>query len=218
MADLTLYIGNKNYSSWSLRAWLAAKLSGLPFRETSLDISDPVKREPIRRVSPSGRVPVLHDGDLAVWDSLAIAEYLAEKAPHAGLWPSDSAARAVARSACAEMHSSFTALRTHMPMNIRRSAPGRGRGEGVADDIARITALWRDCRSRYGSGGPYLFGRLGLADAFFAPVLTRLRTNGVELDAESAAYCETVWSWPALREWAAAAAAEKAAIAKYDEV
>jgi glutathione S-transferase len=219
VAELTLVLGNKNYSSWSLRAWLPLKVSGLPFRERVLNVDndDAAARAAIRASSPSGKVPCLLDGDLAVWDSLAIAEYVAELAPKAGLWPEDRAARAVARSACAEMHSGFQALRTSMSMNIRASKPGRGRADGVQADVDRITSLWKECRARSGGGGgPFLFGAFTNADAFFAPVVTRFRTYGVELDAAAGAYAEAVLSHPAMREWIAAAQAETMSIPKYE--
>ena len=218
MSELTLVIGNKNYSSWSLRPWLALRQSGVPFVERNMDIEDPAAREEIRRVNPAGRVPALLHGDLLVWDSLAICEYAAETFRDARLWPADRNARAQARSACAEMHSGFQAMRGAMPMNVRRSAPGRGRADGVDGDVARITQLWQQCRKEHGAGGDMLFGRFSIADAFFAPVVSRFRTYGVDLDPVSQAYADAVWALPAMREWAAAAASEPAAIAKYEAV
>jgi len=152
-----------------------------------------------------------------VWESLAILEYLAELCPDARLWPEDAAARALARSIAAEMHAGFGALRAHMPMNLRKSLPGRGRGPGVAEDVARIAALWCDCRKRYGDGGPFLFGRFSAADAMYAPVATRFRTYGVELDPVSAAYVDAIHALPAFAEWRAAALEEPWVIAE-DEV
>ena len=204
MSDYTLIIGNKNYSSWSLRPWLAMKVTGIPFRELLVPIREGDWDAEIARLSPSRRVPVLKDGGLVVWDSLAIVEYLAERHPQAGLWPADPTARALARSATAEMHSGFNALRSAMPMNLRASLPGRGRTDGVAADIARIVALWRDCRGR-ASGGPFLFGAFSAADAFFAPVVTRFKTYAVDLDSAAAAYRDAVLALPALGEWYAAA-------------
>jgi glutathione S-transferase len=153
-------------------------------------------------------VPALRDGDRVVWDSLAIFEYLHERRPEAALWPADAAARAMARSITAEMHSGFQALRRHMPFNIRRSSPGKGRAPGVQEDIDRIVAIWRDCRSRFGAGGDFLFGAWSLADAAFAPVVSRFRTYAVELDREGTRYGEAVWALPEIQQWRAAAEVE----------
>jgi glutathione S-transferase len=216
MSELVLYLGNKNYSSWSLRGWLAAKLSGKPFREVIIPLDRPETKQEILRHSPSGRVPALQHGDLSIWDSLAIAEYLAELSPEVKMWPGDRAARAVARSVAAEMHSGFSALRNNMPMNIRHRAPGKGRGEGVEDDIARVTRLWNDCRTRFGKNGNFLFGDYSLADVSFAPVVTRFVTYAVNVDPVSAAYMEAILARPEMREWIDAARAEKWALTKYD--
>jgi len=184
------------------------KRTGAVFDEVLVPLDQPTTRATILKVSPSGRVPVLLHGDFAVWDSLAICEYLAEQFPEAGLWPEDRAARAVARSASAEMHSGFAALRGHLPMNIRSSFPGRGVTPEVQADINRIVALWRDCRRRFGAGGPFLFGEFTIADAMFAPVVTRFRTYRVALDDEAQAYSDAVWTMPAMQEWAQAASNE----------
>jgi glutathione S-transferase len=208
MAEFTLIVGNKNYSSWSLRGWLAARLAGIDFAEQLVRLSEPGSRGTLLGHSPAGKVPVLKHGRRVIWDSLAIIEYLAEQRPAAGLWPADAEARAHARSIAAEMHAGFAALRSHMPMNLRKSLPGKGQGPGVADDIARIGAIWRDCRSRFGSGGRFLFGAASAADAMYAPVAARFRTYGVTLDPAGLAYVETVYTWPAFREWQAAALAE----------
>ncbi len=208
MPKCTLVIGNKNYSSWSLRAYLALRQSGLPFAEQLIGLHEPDHQQRLLAISPAGRVPVLlHDG-LVIWDSLAIIEYLAELAPAAGLWPAEPAARAEARSIAAEMHSSFAALRSNMPMNLRKSLLGRGQGPGVAADLARIRTLWRDARARFGRDGRCLFGAWSAADAMYAPVVTRLVTYGVALDAGSQAYVDAVMAWPALQEWRTAALAE----------
>ena len=218
MSELSLVIGNKAYSSWSLRPWLAMRTVGLSFREELVRLSEPGSREALLRHSPAGRVPVLKHGDCVVWDSLAILEYLHEIAPDAGLWPAEPRARAHARSVSAEMHSSFQALRNGMPMNLRRSLPGRGRSiAGVAEDIARVTEIWRDCRRRCGGAGPFLFGAFTSADAMYAPVATRFRTYAVELDATSQAYADAVLGLPAFAEWQAAALDERWIIAE-DEV
>ena len=209
MSDLTLVIGNKNYSSWSLRAWLALRHAGIPFAERPIRLSDENWKEAIAAVSPSRRVPVLLHDERTVWETLAILEYAHELFPDAGLWPADRDARAMARAVACEMHAGFAALRTHMPMNLRRlDLKGKGRGPGVDDDIARICAIWRDCRGRYGAGGDFLFGAFGAADAMFAPVVTRLDTYGVDLDATCTAYSRAVLSLPAFAEWRAAALQE----------
>ncbi|QDF02463.1 glutathione S-transferase family protein [Myxococcus xanthus] len=201
MPQLTLVVGSKNYSSWSLRPYLALAHTGQPFQEVVIPLAVPDTDDRIARYSPSKRVPVLQHGDLTIWDSLAICEYLAEAFPQAQLWPQDTAARAVARAVTAEMHSGFSALRQHMNMNLRARSPGKGRAPGVAEDIARIQVLWNDCRGRFGQGGPFLFGRFSIADAFYAPVVTRFVTYDVALDAVSAAYRDAVLSLPALQKW-----------------
>ncbi len=169
MNTLTLTIANRNYSSWSLRAWLAMEATGAAFDEVMILLGRPDTPTEIAKHSPNGLVPALRDGDLVIWDSLAIAEYLAEKFPEAGLWPSDPQVRAIARSVVAEMHSGYTAVRGNMPMNIRASYPGAGRGPGVEKDIQRITSVWESCRRDFGEGGDLLFGGFTIADAFFAP-------------------------------------------------
>ena len=209
MSGLTLVIGNKNYSSWSLRPWLAMRHAGIPFEERLVLLFDENWREAIAAVSPSGRVPVLLHGEQRVWETLAILEYVNELFPEAGLWPGDRDARAHARAVATEMHAGFAALRGHMPMNLRRrDLAGKGRGPGVEDDIARIRDIWRDCRARRGAGGDFLFGPFCAADAMFAPVVTRLDTYGVELDGVCAAYSRAVLSLPAFVEWRDAALQE----------
>ena len=212
--SLTLVIGNKNYSSWSLRPWLAMKQAEIAFNETSVPLGRPETTEKILRYSPSGRVPCLIDGELTVFDSLAICEYVSEKLSEKGdggasLWPRDMKARARARSVVAEMHSGFAALRTHMPMDIRSRLPDRGqaalqRGD-VAADVARIQSVWDECLSE---GGPMLFGSFSIADAFYAPVVTRFATYGVKLSPLLAAYSENVLALPAMQQWITAAKAE----------
>ena len=216
MSDLTIYIGNKNYSSWSLRAWLALEHCAVPFREVMVDLSIPAPRPGPGGVLPAGRVPVLQHGDLPVWDSLAIAEYLAETFPHAKLWPASPTARAKARSVSAEMHSGFQAMRNEMSMNIRRRVTGKARSAECDQDIARVAAIWNDCRaSADAKGGPFLFGEFTNADAFYAPVATRFRTYGVELDAICAAYADAIFALPAMRAWCSAGEAE-AGIPRYE--
>jgi glutathione S-transferase len=205
MADITIYLGNKNYSSWSLRPWLALKQTGAPFDEEVIPLDEPTTRSTVLRFSPSGRVPALKHNELTVWDSLAICEYLAETFPQAKLWPEDKAARAVARAVSAEMHSGFAALRNHLPMNMRSAFPNRGVTPEVQSDINRITAIWRDCRKRFGASGPFLFGGFTIADAMYAPVVSRFRTYKIELEEETQAYTDAVWALPALQEWLTAA-------------
>jgi glutathione S-transferase len=215
VSELTLILGNKNYSSWSLRPWLALKHVGVPFREVIVALDQPTTAAQIARYSPSGRVPVLQHGELSIWDSLAICEYLNESFPAAQLWPADPKARAWARSISAEMHSSFTALRQNMPMKIRESLPGKGMAVGVQEDIDRITAIWRETRSHCGQRGAFLFGELSIADAMYAPVATRFQTYGVKLDSESRDYADALLSLPAMKEWYAAAAAEPLDMPRY---
>ena len=216
MSEYVLYHGNKNYSSWSMRAWLALRASGVEFDEVAFHLGESGVRDRIRRHSPTGRVPALRHHDLTIWDSLAIGEYLAEATPGAGLWPTRRESRAVARSVCAEMHSGFQALRRHMPFNVRRSSPGKGRAAGVQDDIERICQIWDDCRRTHGDGGPFLFGQYGLPDIFFAPVVARFNTYQVELDDLSSAYASTILQHPHVTEWCEAARAEEWVEPEYD--
>jgi glutathione S-transferase len=209
MADFTLYIGNKNYSSWSLRGWLMVKAAGIAFEEVLIRLRQPNTKAEVMRHSPSGRVPALVHGNDTVWESMAIGEYLAELFPDANLWPRERAPRAVARSVSTEMHAGFSALRNHFPMNVRSSFPNRASTPDVQADIDRITAIWHDCRTRFGKDGPFLFGStFGNTDAMYAPVVSRFRTYKVDLDAGTQAYCDAVWSYPPMQEWAAAAKTE----------
>ena len=205
----TLYIGNKNYSSWSLRGWLAAKHSGAPFREVAVQLSGVYNLE-WRKFSPTARVPALHDGDVVVWDSLAIAEYLAER--HAGMWPVDPVARAHARSIACEMHSGFSHLRNDMTMCIKERVDVRPWSPGLAADIVRVAEIWTGARQRFGKDGPYLMGAFTLADVFYAPVAFRFRTYGVALDGTAGAYLEALAAHRFLQEWEAAARAETAVV------
>ncbi len=211
---LTLVIGNKNYSSWSMRPWLALKKAGVAFEEVVIALDRPETRAEIFRHSPSGFVPTLKDDELTIWESLAICEYLAERFPDAGLWPQDPSARAVARSVSAEMHAGFSALRTNMPMNCRGNLPGKGRAPGVQEDINRISAIWRDCRARFGASGPYLFGAFSIADAMYGPVVSRFVTYQVDLDADAKAYVNTMWADPAVAAWVEGARREPWVIEK----
>jgi glutathione S-transferase len=213
---LKIILGSQNYSSWSVRPWIVLKQLGVPFEQVVIALDQPTTQGEIARYSPSGRVPVLIDGDVTVWDSLAICEYLAEKFPDRGLWPKDAGARTVARSISAEMHSGFGAMREALPMNIRASIPKTGLLPGVTQDITRIQGLWTDCRRRFGASGPFLFGAFSIADAFYVPVVSRFRTYGVTLEGVPATYADTLWNLPATQEWVAAARAEQHRVAKYE--
>ncbi len=204
----TLYHGNKNYSSWSMRAWLAVRLSGCNFEEVAFHLGSDGVRDRIVKHSPSGKVPALRHGDVTIWDSLAITDYLAERFPQAGLWPAAAADRARARSVAAEMHAGFIALRTAMPFNCRRASPGVGRQSGVAEDIERIAEIWRQCRQRAAVGG-YLFGAYSAADMSYAPVVSRFRTYAVALDDVCKRYAQALWEHPHVAEWCAAAEREE---------
>lgn len=213
MTPLTLVIGNKNYSSWSLRPWLAMKHFGIHFQEIRVALDTPETSVQIRQYSPTEKVPVLLDGNLTVWDSLAICEYLAEQFPNLHLWSEDKAARAIARSISAEMHSGFQSLRQNMPMNCRSRFPGKGINFQVQKDINRITDIWRECRQNFGTDGDMLFGKFTIADAMFAPVVTRFMTYDVPLDAVCKKYAEAVLALPAMQEWLKAASEEPETIA-----
>src|SRR5689334_15088559 len=208
MAALTLVIGNKNYSSWSMRPWVLLKQLGIPFEEKKLRFHSNEWNAEIERWSPSRLVPVLWRGDQAVWDTLAIMEAVNEWYPDRGVWPHGDRARAFARSAAAEMHAGFRELRTHMPMNIRSSHPGKGRTPAVEKDIARIIEIWESCRTRFGEGGELLFGSFTCADAMYAPVVMRFLTYGVELPAIAQRYFNAVLGLPGVVRWRAGAAAE----------
>lgn len=218
MNELVLHIGNRNYSSWSMRAWLAVEQTGQPFREEITWFDEDDDRRKRLAFSPTGKVPALRHGDLVIWDSLAIGEYLAETFPDAGLWPRNAHARARARSLCAEMHAGFQALRGAMPMNCRARKPYRDRGADVAADIARIDDAWSTTRREFGAGGAYLFGARTLADAFFAPVASRFLTYGVKLEGESGAYAKELLMMPAVERWMIAAESEGHPQPKYDAI
>ena len=201
-----LYIGNKNYSSWSVRPWVLMKTAGIAFREERIALYESGSSERVREVSPSGKVPSLRDGDTVVWDSMSIAEYLAER--HQGLWPDDAKARAWARSASAEMHSGFSNLRNEFGMNVRlrvKKTPSLA----VSEEIARIVALWADGRKRFGAGGDFLCGAFGIVDAFWCPVAFRFQSYGVSLDGVADVYCRRLLALPAMRKWAADAVQER---------
>ena len=199
----TLVIGTKRYSSWSLRPWLLMKMAGLAFDEVEIALRQPDTRRQVLEWSPSGKVPLLIDGSLKIWDSLAICEYLAERDP--GLWPADREARAMARSVSAEMHSGFMPLRQNCPMDVCAVTPMPDPLPEVAGDIARIQALWGECRARFGAAGPFLFGGFTVADAMYAPVVTRFRTYAIPQDSVCEGYCRAIEHLPAMREWVEAA-------------
>src|SRR4051795_4099939 len=209
---LTLVIGNKCHSSWSLRPWILMKQLGIPFAEVLIPFSDPMHspewKAKVRRYSPGGKVPGLVDGDVAVWESLAILEYLADTHPDLAIWPRDRAARAIARSISAEMHSGFSALRSACPMNLGKKYATRDRGPALQKDVARIGEIWRTARERFGAGGPFLFGAFGAADAMYAPVVTRFDTYAIPVDPACRAYMDAVLGTSAFQEWRAAALAE----------
>lgn len=204
-ANMTLVIGTKRFSSWSLRPWLAARMAGAEFDEVLIALRQPETKAEILKHSPSGKVPCLIHGGLAVWDSLAICEYLAEL--HPTLWPEGREARAVARSVSAEMHSGFPNLRNVCSMDIGAVTPLAEVPPEVQAEVDRIQALWTDCRARFGAkaGGPFLFGRFSVADAMYAPVVSRFTTFAIKMDSVSQAYCDAIWSLPALQEWKQAA-------------
>ncbi|WNZ48123.1 glutathione S-transferase family protein [Leptolyngbya boryana CZ1] len=210
MAFLTLIIGNKNYSSWSLRPWLALKQFGFSFDEVRIPLYTPEASEQIRQYCPNGngKVPILIHESRTVWDSMAIFEYLSEMFPERSWWAGDRSARAMARSICAEMHSGFLPLRTQMSMNCREHFPNYEIQAEVQKDIDRITTIWQYCRETYGAGGAFLFGRFTIADAVYAPVVLRFRTYDVKLDAVCQAYADAILALPAMQEWLEAANAE----------
>jgi glutathione S-transferase len=208
MTPATLTISSKNYSSWSMRGWLLCKLAGIEFEEQVMPLDDPSTRAELLLLSPSFLVPCLtHDG-IKVWDTLAIAEYLAEARPNAGLLPAAPAARAHCRAICGEMHAGFYNLRSALPMNLKAHHPGFKIFAGAQADIERVCAIWRECIKQY--GGPYLFGELSMADALYAPVCTRFLTYDVKLDPVCTAYCRAVMDWPAVAQWLSDALAEPA--------
>lgn len=214
MSDTSLTISSKNYSSWSLRGWLLCKMAGLAFAEKTLPSDDPSTRAELLLLSPSFLVPCLrHDGAI-VWDTLAIAEYLHELSPQAGLLPADRIARAHCRAVCGEMHSGFTNLRAALPMNLKASHPGFKIWAGAQADIDRVIEIWRDCLAKY--KGPYLFGKLSMADAMYAPVCARLRTYDVRLDDACATYRDRVLALPWMTEWVTAALAEPDEVEELD--
>ncbi|MEW5421903.1 glutathione S-transferase family protein [Amorphus sp. 3PC139-8] len=216
--SLVLVIGNKAYSSWSLRPWLLMAEVGIDFDEILIPLDEADTKERILRHSPSGKVPCLVDGDVAVWDTMSIMEYLADHYSDRAIWPADPVARAIARSVSAEMHSGFPALRKACPMNLRKRFPFLGwGGPAAAAEVARIEQIFADCRSRFAGSGPFLFGAFSAADAMYAPVVTRLDRYGWEVSAATRSYMDAVLALPSLKRWTSDAAAEPWVIAA-DEV
>lgn len=201
MSDLHLIIANKNYSSWSMRPWLVMTNAGLSFRETLILLDEPDTAQKIREHGRAGKVPILHHGDVTVWESLAIIEYVAETFPDAKVWPEAPKARAVARAVSSEMHAGFTALRRTCPMNLRRPRKAVAMDDAANTDVAAIQALWRSCRKEFGQEGPFLFGTFSGADAMFAPVVTRFHTYDIAVDDDTREYMATVFSLPAFQAW-----------------
>ncbi len=208
MAKPHLIIGNKNYSSWSFRPWIAMKVSGVPFTEEVIPLDQPSTKKAILSHSGAGRVPVLRHGKTTVWESLAILEYLAEMFPDANLWPRSKRARAVARAISSEMHAGFMALRSACPMNMRRPRRKVELSDQVKADVARIEALWKSCREAYGRGGKFLFGKFSNADAMYAPVVNRFEVYELPTSKHTRAYMEAVMALPAWAEWKRAGEAE----------
>ncbi len=217
---LKLVIGNKNYSSWSMRPWLALRASNIPFEEIFIPLytDNAADKDRILSFSRAGKVPALIDGDITIWDSLAIIEYLAERFPEARLWPEDRARRAHARSVSAEMHSGFMALRNECGMNLHRPVGAVDLSDDARVNVARIEEIWTECRQRHGAGGPFLFGAFGAADAMFAPVVHRFRTYAIHVAPPAAAYMETMTELPAFAEWTRAGLAETLVIERFETV
>lgn len=213
---MKLIIGNKNYSSWSLRPWILMRVKDIAFEEEYIPLYLPGSKDNMLVYSPAGKVPILIDHDFSVWDSLAIAEYLAERFPDKNLWPADLRARAHARCISAEMHSGFMALRKSMSMNVRASLPGREQTEDTIADISRIVNIWEDCRKTFGKLGPFLFGEFSIADAFYVPVASRFKTYGIKLSPLCQEYVNTIHDLPAMREWIEASHAEKEVIESFE--
>ena len=214
---MRLVIGNKRYSSWSLRPWLVMTHFGLSFEEHLIPLDEPTTHAAILKLSPSGRVPCLIDGDLAIWETLAIIEYLAETHPDLPIWPRDRAARAMARAISNEMHAGFAGLRSACPMNLRRSFAWRDRGQRASEDANRIVELWREARSRHALQGPFLFGEFSAADAMYAPVVHRFNGYSWPVEADTRSYMDAMLALPAMQAWSAGAAAETWIVAA-DEV
>ena len=221
VSEPALIIGNKNYSSWSLRPWLLMKVNGIVFDEVKIPLYQQHSKAAIQGHAPAGRspygkVPILHDGDVTVWDSLAICEYVAERWPHTNGWPDDRVSRAVARSASAEMHAGFGTLRSELPMNCRRSGPAAARGPLLQQEIDRIVEIWASCRAWTESGGSFLFGHFGIADAMYAPVALRFSIYQIPLPAAARDYVDHILALPALQQWIADAHTETEVLAQFE--
>lgn len=201
MSDLKLYIGTRNISSWSLRAWLMLKLAGAEFETIVIELEQPDTKHKIMQVSPSGRVPLIQHKDHTIWDSLAIGEYLAENYPHKQLWPKDFAMRAIARCISCEMHSGFAELRMHLPMNIKKRVKEHVIPVTTLNEIQRIIQIWTDCRKKHGMNGKFLFGDFTIADAMFARVATRFISYNVKLPEIAMNYVSAIMEWPGMRDW-----------------
>lgn len=206
--SLKLILGNKNYSSWSLRPWIAMRQAGLDFTDEVIPLYEPGSAERIAKYSPTGKVPVLLDGDMVIWESLAILDHLADRFPKAQMWPAEPKARAHARAVAAEMHSGFAQLRRHCPMNMRRVQKRRELTAEVAADVRRIERIWTECRERFGEGGPFLFGKFGAADAMYAPVVSRFHSYAIGVGAAAEQYMAAVIALPAFNEWRDAGVSE----------
>jgi glutathione S-transferase len=205
---LTLIIGNKNYSSWSMRPWIAMKVAGIAFDEVVISLNAEDFKKRLLQVSGTGKVPTLIDGDIKAWESLSILEYLADKFPDKQLWPRDAAARAHARTIASEMHAGFLPLRRALPMNMWRPIKSLALNADALANVERIDAMWGDCRSRFGQAGPFLFGNFGAADAMYAPVVSRFHTYAVVVSAATRSYMDAVMALPAWKEWHTAAIKE----------
>jgi glutathione S-transferase len=209
---MKLIIANKVHSSWSLRPWILLSAFNIPFEEVLIpfgpSFDDPEWKAKVKAYNPAGKVPAIVDGDVQVWESLSIMEYIADKHPELAIWPRERAARAFARNIASEMHAGFSALRNACPMNLGKRHASKDRGPKVAADVARVTAIWNEARSRWGSGGPFLFGAFTAADAMYAPVATRLRSYSISVDPVSEAYCDAIYAHPAFVSWRKAALAE----------
>jgi glutathione S-transferase len=216
--SLTLYIGNKAYSSWSLRPWLLMKQLGIPFDDVVIPLDQATTAVDIQRHSPTGKVPALATDGIVIWETLAIVEYLAERYPDKHVWPADTKARAIARAISSEMHAGFAALRKACPMNIRRRRSAIALSDEVTSDVARIEAAWAAARAEYGQGGPFLFGAFSAADAMFAPVVNRFDVYAVEVRPETKAYMDAVQALPSWQAWAEDARREPWFIDKYEAV
>ena len=218
MADFKLIMGNRNYSPWSLSAWLTAKSAGMDFDEVIIPLNEGTTRQEILRYWYNGKVPILQHGEITIWESISICEYIAEIYPEAGLWPLEIRARAVARSLSSEVHSGFRSLREHMPMNVRSQFPSEGRIMCVQEEINRVLAIWRRCRERYGRdhGGPFLFGSFSIVDALFAPIVSQFKTYSVDLDDIEKEYSNAILSLPAMGVWIKASQDEPMVIDKFE--